>query len=62
MDSPKVAIVLTFASMKKEGTALGDLTSRVSTLESTSGNHAKDIRGFTKQFADLKNKNPSLSF
>jgi hypothetical protein len=61
-NNPKVAIALTFASMKKEGSALGDLTTRVGSLESTAGNHARDIRGLTTKFNDLKSKNPSLSF
>jgi hypothetical protein len=61
-NNPKVAVALTFASMKKEGSALGDLTTRLGSLESTVGNHARDIRGLTTKFNDLKSKNPLLSF
>lgn len=60
IDHLDVAICLNFASMKKEGTALSDLLSKLSTLDSTVGNHAKSIRTMENGWNDLKAKNPAL--
>lgn len=60
IDHSDVAICLTFASMKKEGTALSDLSSKLSTLDSTVGNHAKSIRTMESGWRELKAKNPAL--
>jgi hypothetical protein len=57
---PEVAICLTFASMKKEGTAVAEITKQVASLDSTVGNHAKSLRSMDIMWKDLKAKNPAL--
>lgn len=60
IDHSDVAICLTFASMKKEGTALSDLSSKYSSLDSTVGNHGKSIHTLENALKELKKKNPAL--
>ena len=61
VEHPKTSSILALTSMRKEGRAVEELTSKVNSQTTTLNRHGNEIKRIVDDLKELKKKNPSLA-
>lgn len=61
VEHPKTSSILALTSMRKEGRAMEELTTKVNTQTTTVNRHTTEIKRLTEDIKELRKKNPSLN-
>jgi peptidoglycan hydrolase CwlO-like protein len=61
VEHPKTSAILALTSMRKEGKAIEELSSKVQSHGSAINRQTGDIKKLQEDMKDLKRKNPSLN-
>jgi wobble nucleotide-excising tRNase len=60
VEHPKTSSILALTSMRKEGKAMEELSSKVNSQVTTVNRHTTEIKRLTEDIKELRKKNPSL--
>jgi wobble nucleotide-excising tRNase len=61
VEHPKTSSILALTSMRKEGKAMEELSSKVNSQVTTVNRHTTEIKRLTEDIKELRKKNPSLN-